>query len=84
MKNKILIRVYAPSIDEEYEIYIPTNETINKIIELIAKSICELSDENLNLNVTHKLLDPENGSIYENSSIVRDTNINNCKKTILI
>ena len=84
MKNKILIRVYAPSIDEEYEIYIPTNETINKVIELIAKSICELSDENLNLKVTHKLIEPENGSINENSSIVRDTNINNCKKTILI
>jgi hypothetical protein len=84
MKNKVLVKVYVPSVDEEYEIYIPTNETINKVLELIVKSVSELSDDNLDLNQKHYLLDPETSIVYDNSNIVRDTNIKNSKKLILI
>lgn len=84
MKNKVLVKVYVPSIDEGYEIYIPTNETIDKVLELIIKSVFELSDENLDLNQNHYLLDPETSIIYENANIIRDTNIKNSKKLILI
>lgn len=84
MKNKILVKIYIPSIDEEYEIYIPANETINKVLELIIKSVSELSDDNLDLNQKHYLLDPETSLTYDNSNIVRDTNIKNSKKLILV
>jgi hypothetical protein len=84
MKNKILVKVYVPSIDEEYEIYIPVNETINKVLELILKSVSELSDDNLDLNQKHYLLDPDTSLTYDNSNIVRDTNIKNSKKLILV
>ncbi len=84
MKNKVLIKVYVPSIDEEYEIYIPTNETINKVLELIIKSVYELSDSNLNLEEKHYILDPDTSIVYTNDQIIRDTNIKNSKKIILI
>ena len=84
MKNKVLVKVYVPSIDEEYEIYIPTNESIKKVMELIIKSIYELSDSNLNLESKHYLLDPDTSTIYVNDLIIRDTNIKNSKKIILI
>lgn len=84
MKNKVLVKVYVPSIDEEYEIYIPTNETINKVLELIIKSVSELSDDNLDLNQKHYLLDPTTSLTYDNSYIIRDTNIKNSKKIILV
>ena len=84
MKNKILVKVYVPSIDEEYEVYIPVNETINKVLELILKSVSELSDDNLDLNQKHYLLDPDTSLTYDNSNIVRDTNIKNSKKLILV
>ena len=84
MKNKILIKVYVPSIDEEYEIYIPVNETINKVLELILKSVSELSDDNLDLNQKHYLLDPDTSLTYNKSDIVRDTNIKNSKKLVLV
>ena len=83
MKNKILVKVYVPSIDEEYEVYIPVNETINKVLELILKSVSELSDDNLDLNQKHYLLDPDTSLTYDNSNIFRDTNIKNSKKIIL-
>ena len=84
MKNKVLIKVYVPSIDEEYEMYIPTNEQIKKILDLIVKAVYELSDSNLNLNVKHFLLDPDSSELYLNNQIVRDTNIKNSKKIILV
>ena len=84
MKNKVLIRVYVPSIDEQYEIYIPTNETIKKVLELIVKSVHELSDSNLDQEGKHYILDPDTSNIYTNEQIIRDTNIKNSKKIILI
>lgn len=84
MKNKILVKVYVPSIDEEYEIYIPANESIKKILELIVKSVYELSDSNLNQDVIHYILDPDTSTIYTDNQIIRDTNIKNSKKIILI
>ena len=35
MKNKILIYVYVPTLDETYEVYIPVNESIKVVSELI-------------------------------------------------
>lgn len=84
MKNKVLIKVYVPSIDELYEIYIPTNESVKKVLDLIVKSIYELSDSNLDIDENHYMLDPESSNIYLNDQIIRDTNIKNSKKIILI
>lgn len=84
MKNKILVMVYVPMIDEQYEIYIPVNETINKVLQLIVKSIYELSDSNFIETEKHYILDPSTSIIYDNSQIIRDTNIKNSKKLILI
>ncbi len=84
MKNKVLVEVYVPSIDEKYEIYIPTNETIKKVLELLIKSIYELSDSNLNQEEKHYILDPDTSTTYTNDQIIRDTNIKNSKKIILI
>ena len=84
MKNKVLVNVYIPNIDEYYEIYIPTNETVNKVLELILKSVYELSDSIFDLDKKHYLLDPDTSLVYDISLIIRDTNIKNDKKLILI
>lgn len=84
MKNKVLIKLYVPYLDEHYDIFIPTNESIKKVLDLIIKSITELSDNTLDLNLKYYLMDPETSQIYLDASIVRETNINNGKKLVLI
>lgn len=84
MKNKILINLYVSYLDEIYEIFIPTNESIKKVVDLIVKSVFDLSDGVLDLTIHYNLIDPLNSEIYKESSIVRDTNIVNGKKVILI
>ena len=82
MKNKVLIKIYVPTI--EYELYIPINESVKKVLELIVKSIYELSDSSLDKSVNHYLMDPNTATIYNNFQIIRETNIRNSKKVILI
>ena len=64
--------------------YIPANETVKKVLELLIKSIYELSDSNLSQEEKHYILDPDTSITYTNDQIIRDTNIKNSKKVILI
>lgn len=84
MKNKILINLYVSYLDETYELFIPTNESIKKVVDLIVKSVFDLSDGTLDLTIHYNLIDPNSSEIYIESSIVRDTNIVNGKKVLLI
>lgn len=84
MKNKILIKLYVPFIDEVYEIFIPTNESVKKVVDLIVKSVYELSDERLNLDIKYHIIDPDTSEIYQESIIIRDSNIVNGKKIVLV
>ena len=84
MKNKVLIKVYVLCLAEEYELYIPTNESIKGIINLIVKSVFELCDGRLDMNNNYCLLEGETNSLYPYNLIVRDTNIKNGKSLILI
>ena len=84
MKNKLLISVYVPTLDETYEVYIPSNETINAILELISKTISDLSDSDFNSDDDHYLLNPDTSIVYLKNQIVRDTDIINSKKLILV
>lgn len=83
MKNKILIKLIVPVLMSEYEIFIPVNERIIKVKDLIINSLVDLSDNNFDKSKKYSLIDPDTGQIYDNKLIVRDTNIKNAKKLIL-
>ena len=84
MKNKVLVSVYVSYLDENYELFIPVNDTIKNVVDLIVKSIYELSDGALDLTIHYNLMDPCNSTIYKETSIIRDTNVVNSKKLILV
>ena len=83
MKNKILINLYIVDIDEYYNLYIPVNAYIGKIIELIVSSAFELADVEPS-NKKYYLVNPVTGEMYLNSVIVRDSNIKNAKTIYLV
>ena len=84
MKNKILIKRYVPTLDFEYEVFIPTNEIVRRVIDLIVNVVNEVSDEALPDDQTYYLFDPDTSQVYANASIVRDTNMINDKRIMLI
>ena len=84
MKNKVLIELIVPDIYEVYNIYIPINRKIGNLIELLNKSIGELSDNNYIGSNRTSLYNRDTGEKYLFNSLVRETNIRNGSSLILL
>ena len=42
MNNKVLVKLYVPTLEEQYDIWIPINKKIYNVIELLTKTINEI------------------------------------------
>ncbi len=84
MKNKVLVEIYIPQLDEDYNIYLPLNKNIANIITLIGKSISELKRiDNFDYN-SLSLYNRETTIKYNPDSILKETNIRNGFRLILM
>ena len=82
--NKVLIKVYVPYIGEEYDIFIPVNKKIGTVKKYIINAIYELSNGNLkNINKI-KIYDKQTGEILNNNISIKESNIRNGTKLILL
>lgn len=83
--NKILITLIVPTIQKEYNIYIPNNKKMGTIKKYILESLYELSDNNFKGNLENtSFIDRDSGRIYENNILVKDSEIKNGVKIIVI
>lgn len=84
MKNKVLIKLIIPELDTNFDVFIPVNEVIWKIKQLLIKSINEMANVPLNTDINYVLLNKSNSRIYSNNEIVINTDIRNGTEIILI
>lgn len=77
MKNKVLVHLLIPEIDQEYDIFIPINIRIGTVIELLNKSLVELTNGIYQLRDNRNLYNLENSGVYQINDLVRNTNIRN-------
>lgn len=84
MSDKILIYVYVPLIGEKYNVFIPINRKIGTIKKYIEKTVNELSEGNLVINDTLMLRNKISNTIYDLNDYVKDTDIRNGSKLILL
>lgn len=82
--NKILVLVFFPLLEQEYDIYIPINKKIGTIKKSIIESIFELSDGNIKEPEKLKLYDKDTTNVYDNNVIVKNSGIRNGSKLILM
>lgn len=83
--NKFLITVIVPTIQMEYNIYIPNNKKIGTIKKYILESLYELSNNSFKGNLENTLfIDRDTGKIYENNILVKDSGIKNGVKIIVV
>ncbi len=82
--NKLLVLVYVPRLEQEYDILIPINKKVGTIKQIIINSIYELSDGSLEQKGSFQLFDKETGRKYENDVYVKDSGILNGTKLILL
>lgn len=84
MKNKVLIKVFVPMLEKEYDVFIPVNEMVWKVNVLIAKSINDLNDGVLNDEKEYFIINVENGKIYNGNEIIINTDIRNYTRVALL
>ena len=84
MKNKVLVKIMIPEINESYDVFIPVNEYIWKINKLVQKSIYDLTGGNLNLEKEYVLINNYTGKVYKNNDVIIDTEIRNGTELTLL
>ena len=83
-KNKILIELFIPLIEKDYDIYIPVNKKIGTIKSLIEKCLVELTDNAYIIKEDTNFYSKETGQIYNVNHTVRETDLKNGSRIILI
>lgn len=82
--NKILLEVYIPLIEKEYDVFIPVSKRIGTIKKLIERGIVDLADDGYIIKDDTNLYSKETGLIYDVNLKVIDTDLKNGSRVILI
>ena len=81
--NKLLITVFVPSINKSYDVYITKESLIKDLKNILGDAIEDLSNEKF-IASSNVLVNSVTGIEYDDNLLVRDTNIENGTKIILI
>lgn len=84
MKDKVLVEVMVPCIEKSYDVYIPVSRKIGNIIVLLNKAIYELTNGEYVGDERTALYNIKDGEKYQMNLILKDTDIRNGSKVILL
>ena len=77
MKNKVLVQINVPELNESYNVYLPINRKIGNVINLLSKSIFELTNGMFQNDGKILLYSERTGEKYPINSLIRETDIRN-------
>lgn len=83
-KNKILIELEIPLLEKKYDLFIPINKKIGTVKRLLENSLKELTDTDYEIREDTNLYSKDTGEIYDVNKTVRDTDLQNGSRIILI
>lgn len=82
--DNILVKLYVPTLEKIYDVWIPSHKRIYNVIVLLIKAINELNDNCYRLNKIPMLYDKITAEIYDLNLKVIDTNIRSGTELILL
>ncbi len=80
LDNKVLINLYILSLGKNYEVFVPVNEKIGNISKLLNITMFD----SINSEKNNMIFNVETGITYKNNILLRDTDIRNGTKLILM
>ena len=83
MEYKVLIRLYVPEIEEEFEVYIPINKTVYEVTASLNQLVNMLSRV-YPIKDTTILYNRRSGAPYLSDVLIRDTDIRNGTELVMI
>ena len=78
--NKLLVDLYVLALDKHFEIFIPVDEKVGNIVNLLDNSLLSMVSNNNKF----ALLNLYSGAVYKNNDVVRNTDISNGTKLMLM
>lgn len=84
MENKVLVTVNVPCLENKYDVYIPVNRKVYSVIKMLSKTLYVVSQGSFNLQKEYVLYDEVTGNMYDMNLLVRDTDIRNGSRIILL
>ncbi len=82
--NKILIELEIPLLEKKFDLFIPINKKIGTVKRLIEESLKDLTDTNYEIKEDTNLYSKDTGDIYDVNKTVRDTDLQNGSRVILL
>ena len=79
-ENKILVNIYILSLSKKYEMFIPVNEKVGHLANLLNNIMMDSID----FSHTVMIINADSGRCYKNNELVRDTDITNGTKLVLV
>ncbi len=83
-KNKILVELYIPLIEKNYDLYIPINKKVGTVKKLIEEGLLDLTDHDYIIKEDSNFYSKETGEIYDVNKTIRETDLKNGSRIILI
>lgn len=82
--DKVLVKVYVPTIEEIYDIWIPAQKKIWNVIYLMVKAINDLSNDCYKPSKLPQLYDKITSEEYDVNLTVKESTIRSGTELILI
>ena len=80
LNNKLLVNLYVLYLDKKIEMFVPAYEKVGNIVKLLDKAILGFIPSMRG----HVLLNLYSGKIYNNNDVIKNTDIQNGARLILI
>lgn len=84
MDFKVLVNVYVPEIETNFEFYIPINKYVNEVVIILNNAINDLTHGEYPIKENLKLYNRRTGECYDLGKYVRNTNIKNGTQLVII
>jgi len=84
MNNRILVKLYVPTLEIKYDVWIPANKTVYYVISMMAKAINEISGGNYRPTEIPTLYNKDLIIPYNINQKIRETDIRNGTELVLI
>ena len=82
--NKVLVKVFFPKIDKQYDVYIPLNKKVYAVINLLLKGLNDLNNDIYQTSNLPVLYNRYSGKHYDLNLLIQDTDIKNGTELIIM
>lgn len=84
MRNKVLVKLFVPELDYQFDVFIPVNEVVWKVKKLLVKSVYDLTGGAIDMKKDYVLINRLTSTVYDNNMVIIETDIRNITELVLI